>query len=187
MEANLSGKVTQLGTGMAPNFCAGIVGGTWSWLEFDDTASAMNWTLCVSVPGFSLPFAVGDSISVVAHVTMAMFPPDTVTITVKKNTTFVAYYADVHTPPAVQFKDLPSGLAISPGNPICHEQDFGNCTVDSFYLQLTDGNSTAMVAPGENGPVGPYSVTVGRNDRYSDTNGTCTAGNSRFTFTVVPK
>jgi hypothetical protein len=187
VEVNLSGQVTMLGVGQPPNFCAGVVGGSWSWLELEDTTSTMNWTLCVSVPGVTLPFKVGDGISVVAHVTKAMYPPDSVTLTVKKGGAFVAYYADVHTPPSLPFTDLPSGLAIASGAPICHEPNFGNCTVDQFYLDVTDANAVTALAPGQSGAAGVYSVTVGRNDRYTDTMGSCTAGDLRFTFTVVPK
>jgi hypothetical protein len=187
VEANLSGKVSQIGAGTPPTFCSGVVGGTWSWLELDDAASATSWTLCVNIPGFTLPFAAGDSISVVAHVTTAMFPPDSVTLTVSKPGAFAAYFADIHTPPDVPLGDLPAGLAIASANPICHEADLGNCNVTSFTLQATDGAASGVLAPGQTMVVGPYSITLGRNDRYLDTMGTCQAGDARFSFTAVPK
>lgn len=187
VEAAVSGKVSQIGVGAPPNFCAGVVGGTWSWLTIDDTATATSWTLCVSVPGFTLPFAAGDTIGVVAHVTEAMFPPASVTLTVTRKSAFVAYFADVHTPPAVKLTDLPAGLSIATGNPICHEPDFGDCNVTSFFLNVTDGPATGALAPGQTDTVGTYSVTLGRNDRYVDTMGTCQAGAERFSFSVVPK
>jgi hypothetical protein len=187
MEANLSGKVTLLGAGTPPSFCSGLVGVTLSWLQLDDTASGMNWTLCVSGPGFALPFSVGDSISVVAHVTMAMFPPNSVTLTVSKPGAFVGYFADIHTPPNVPLSDLPAGLAIATASPICNEPNFGDCNVTSFSLKATDGAASGTLAPGQTMVVGPYSLTLGRNDRYLNTMGTCQAGDERFTFTAVPK
>ncbi len=186
VQANLSGKVSMIGVGAPPEICSGVVAGSWSWLELDDVASAMSWTLCISIPGFTLPFAAGDAITVVANVTAATFPPLSQTITVKKNGAFVAYFADVHAPPAVSLSDLPSGLSIASGSPICHEPDFGDCNVTSFGMSVSDGSASAMVDPGQNANVGSYAVTVGRNDQYVDTMGTCQAGTSRFTFTVTP-
>jgi hypothetical protein len=186
-EANLAGQVSQIGAGTPPSFCSGLVGGTWSWLQLNDAATGMNWTLCVSIPGFSLPFSAGDLIQVVAHVTMAMFQPDSVTLTVSKAGAFVAYFADIHTPPNVPLNDLPAGLAIATANPICNEANFGDCNVTSFSLRATAGAASAALAPGQTMVVGPYSITLGRNDRYVNTMGTCQAGDERFTFTAVPK
>jgi hypothetical protein len=187
VEVSLSGKVSQIGAGAPPTFCAGVVGGGWSWLELDDSASAMSWTLCVSIPGFALPFAAGDPIAVAAHVTKAMFPPDSVTMTVSKPGAFAAYFADIHTPPDVMLGDLPAGLAIATADPICHQADFGDCNVTSFAMRATDGAASGMLAPGQSTVVGAYELTLGRNDRYLNTMGTCMAGDARFSFTAVPK
>jgi hypothetical protein len=118
---------------------------------------------------------------------MAMYPPDSVTLTVSKPGAFVAYFADIHTPPDVQLTDLPAGLAIGTANPICHEADFGDCNVTSFELQATNGAATGVLAPGQSMVVGSYSITLGRNDRYLNTMGSCLAGDARFSFTAVPK